>query len=134
MIIGRFGLPLTPLWAVFRRCRHACMVVWAAAAVVGHDQLREFESAHLRHLVELLAQELEEMSAPLSAACAGETAKDVIQDHVDAVCVWAQRVSVQFHEEKDGGFVLVVSSSVPYPGCELRIDLERHGTFADCQA
>ena len=134
MSIGRFRLPLTPLRTLFRCRRHAGVVVRTAAAVVRHHQLRQFELAHLRHLVELFAKDLQHVSAPLPAAHARKTSKDVVQHRVDSFGVRAHWVSVDFHQKEDGGFVLVVRSGVPGPGRESGVSIERDGALAYGQA
>ena len=58
----------------------------------------------------------------------------MVEDPVDAIGVGAVGVAVDFHEEKNGPFVLVVRSGVPGPGCELRVRFECGGAFAYCEA
>ena len=130
MSIRRFRLPLAPVRSLFRCRRHAGVVVGTAAAIVRHDQLRQFEFAHLRHLVELFAKDLQHVSAPLPAAHARETSKNVVQHRVDSIGVRAHWVTVDFHQKEEGLFVMVVCSGVPSPGRESWVSIERYGALA----
>ena len=58
----------------------------------------------------------------------------MVEDPVDAIGVGVQGVAVDFHEEEDGSFVLVVCSSVPGPGCKIWVGIEFDGAFAYCEA
>lgn len=58
----------------------------------------------------------------------------MVEDSVDAVAVRAVGVAVDFHEEEDASFVLVVRSGVPGPGGEIGIRVEGCGALAYCEA
>ena len=77
---------------------------------------------------------MEELSTSIPTAHIGVGSEDVIEDPVDTNGVWAIGVAVDFHEEKDGPFVLVICSGIPGPRCEFRVSIEGDGALAYCEA
>ena len=131
-----FGLPLVPrVAAVLGGLDHAGPVARAAAAVVlRHGQLRGSRLAELHHPVEFVDEELQESSASVSAAEVGGGSEDVVEDAVDAIGVGTVWVAVDFHEEEDAIFVLVVCSGVPGPRSEVQVGVELGAVLAYCEA
>lgn len=77
---------------------------------------------------------MQEISTSLPISRVRDSPEDVVEDVVDAFCVGVVGVAVDYHEERDGSFVLVVCFGVPGPGCELRVSLECYGALAYCKA
>ena len=57
----------------------------------------------------------------------------MVDDLVDATGVGTIGVAVDFHEEEDGSFVLVVCSGVPSPRCEIGIGVKYGGALTYCE-
>ena len=77
---------------------------------------------------------MQEVSASLPATQIGGTSKDEVENVVDAFRARAIGFAVNIHKETDGSFVLMVCSSVPGPGCELRVSFECDGALTYCDA
>lgn len=98
-------------------------------------KLRYTDFPQLDQLVEFVDQELEEAAAAVAGVGVGRGgAEDVVEDAGDAVGVGRQGVAVEFHEEEDGAFVLVVRAGVPGPFGDVRVRVERDGALADREA
>ena len=107
------------------------MIIRARTARIRHRKLRYAYFPQLDQLVEFVNQELEEAAAAVAAVGVGRGgAEDVVEDAVDALGVGREWVAVEFHEEEDGAFVLVVGAGVPGPFRDVRVRVERDGALA----